>query len=98
MATNLTQVLVQAESGDPQAAADLLPLVYDERRQLAARKMATEKPGQTLQPTARVHEAWLKIAADTDQEFTNRKHFFRAAAKAMQRILIDKARRKLRAK
>jgi RNA polymerase sigma factor (TIGR02999 family) len=86
------------EAGDPQAAGRLLPLVYEELRKLAAYRMANEREGQTLQPTALVHEAWLKIAGDGDKPFANRKHFFKAAALAMQQILIDIARRKLRLK
>lgn len=76
----------------------MLPLVYDELRKLAVVRMADEKPGQTLQPTALVHEAWLKIAGDGQQHFANRRHFFKAAASAMQQILIDIARRKQRLK
>jgi len=76
----------------------LLPLVYEELRKLAASRMANEKAGQTLQPTALVHEAWLKIAGDGQQHFANRRHFFKAAAGAMQQILIDVARRKQRLK
>jgi len=76
----------------------LLPLVYGELRRLAAIRMSNEKPGQTLQPTALVHEAWLKIAGDGNRHFANRRHFFKAAATAMQQILIDTARRKQRLK
>jgi RNA polymerase sigma factor (TIGR02999 family) len=76
----------------------LLPLVYEELRKLAVVRMANEKPGQTLQPTALVHEAWLKIAGDGHEHFANRRHFFKAAAGAMQQILIDIARRKQRLK
>lgn len=98
---DLTRLLESANRGDKQAAADLLPLVYDELRQLAAAKMAHEKPGQTLSPTALVHEAWLRLVcvSDTDSpgspSFANRGHFFAAAAEAMRRILVDQARRKL---
>jgi RNA polymerase sigma factor (TIGR02999 family) len=81
------------KEGDPQAADQLLPLVYSELRQLAHARMAQEKPGQTLQPTALVHEAWLKLGEGS--RFENRAHFFAAAAEAMRRILIDRARRKL---
>jgi len=99
--SDLTQVLGalrDLEAGDPQAADRLLPLVYEELRKLAAAKMAQEKPGQTLQATALVHEAWLKIAGDGGEPFANRRHFFKAAADAMRQILIDNARRKLRPK
>lgn len=86
------------QRGDPNAAGELLPLVYEELRKLAVVRMANEKPGQTLQPTALVHEAWLKIAGDDKERFANRRHFFKAAATAMQQILIDIARRKQRLK
>jgi RNA polymerase sigma factor (TIGR02999 family) len=82
--------------GDPKAAEELLPLVYDELRKLAAHKMAAEAPGQTLQPTALVHEAWLRLVGNEDPHFANRAHFFAAAAQAMRRILLDNARRKQR--
>ncbi len=82
------------QQGDPTAAGQLLPLVYDELRKLAASKMAREAPGQTLQPTALVHEAWLRLGGDADQHFENRAHFFAAAAEAMRRILVDNVRRK----
>jgi RNA polymerase sigma factor (TIGR02999 family) len=88
--TEVTQILSAIERGDPQAAAQLLPLVYDELRKLAAQKMAQEKPGQTLSPTALVHEAYLRLVGD--QQFDNRGHFFAAAAEAMRRILVEKAR------
>jgi RNA polymerase sigma factor (TIGR02999 family) len=91
-------MLERVEQGVPKAAEELLPLVYDELRKLAAARMANEKPGQTLQPTALVHEAWLKIAGNGNQHFANRRHFFKAAASAMQQILIDIARRKQRLK
>ena len=91
---DITRVLEAAQQGDPQAAADLLPLVYAELRNLAAAKMAREVPGQTLQPTALVHEAWLRVSGSGHQSFQNRAHFFAAAAEAMRRILIDNARRK----
>ena len=96
--TDVTHILSQIESGDPSAAEQLLPLVYDELRQLAAAKLRHEKPGQTLQATALVHEAWLKVAGTGAQNFGSRQHFFSAAAEAMRRILVDRARRKLTVK
>jgi len=90
----VTQILEAVGAGDAQAAEELLPLVYEELRRLAASKMAGEAPGQTLQPTALVHEAWLRLIRLDDQRFQNRPHFFAAAAEAMRRILIDRARRK----
>ena len=96
--SDVTQLLNAIDSGDPQSADQLLPLVYGELRRLAAVRMANEKAGQTLQPTALVHEAWLKIAGDGNGHFANRRHFFKAAAGAMQQILIDIARRKQRLK
>jgi len=95
---DVTQLLSAIDAGDPKAADQLLPLVYGELRKLAVVRMANEKAGQTLQPTALVHEAWLKIAGDGNQPFANRRHFFKAAAGAMQQILIDIARRKQRLK
>src|SRR5579872_4446929 len=92
--SEVTQVLQAFQQGDPQAADRLLPLVYQELRKLAASKMAREIPGQTLQPTALVHEAWLRLAGNANQKWEGRGHFFAAAAEAMRRILIDKARRK----
>ena len=92
--SNVTQVLHAMEHGDPRAAAQLLPLVYDELRKLAACRMANEVPGQTLQPTALVHEAWLRLAGDNDHQWDSGAHFFGAAAEAMRRILIENARRK----
>ena len=92
--TELTVILQRLEQGDPHAANELLPLVYEELRRLAARKMARESPGQTLQATALVHEAWLRLGGDAQPEWQNRAHFFAAAAEAMRRILIDNARRK----
>ena len=86
------------DDGDPKAADQLLPLVYEELRKLAAVRMANERAGQTLQATALVHEAWLKIAGDGNGHFANRRHFFKAAGRAMQQILIDIARRKQRLK
>lgn len=97
--SDVTQILEQIEEGDGQAAEKLLPLVYDELRKLAAAKLANEKPGQTLQATALVHEAYIRLV-DTDeaQHWDSRRHFFSAAAEAMRRILVDKARRKGRQK
>ena len=89
-----SRLLASMEKGDPQAAAALLPLVYQELRRLAAHKMALEAPGQTLQPTALVHEAWLRLASQENQTYANRTHFFAVAAEAMRRILIDRARRR----
>jgi RNA polymerase sigma factor (TIGR02999 family) len=91
-----TSILERLQQGDNNAAEALLPLVYEELRQLAARKLAHESPGQTLQPTALVHEAWLRLVGSTHQQWHGRKHFFAAAAEAMRRILIDNARRKAR--
>jgi RNA polymerase sigma factor (TIGR02999 family) len=99
--SEVTHILSAIEQGDPHAAAQLLPLVYDELRQLAAQKLAQEKPGQTLQATALVHEAYLRLVAspgpesgEAEPHWDNRRHFFAAAAEAMRRILIDNARRK----
>ena len=91
---DVTQILERVQQGDPSAADELLPLVYEELRRLAAHKMARETPGQTLQPTALVHEAWLRLVGDANPKFQGRAHFFGAAAEAMRRILIDNARRK----
>src|SRR5262249_56261420 len=93
--SDVTQILSAIEQGDPHAAEQLLPLVYDELRKLAAAKLAHEKPGQTLQATALVHEAYLRLV-DTDKSphWNSRGHFFAAAAEAMRRILVDQARRK----
>ena len=91
----LTQILSAIEQGDPRAAEQLLPLVYDELRKLAAAKLALEHPGQTLQATALVHEAYLRLVGPgEEQRWDNRRHFFAAAAEAMRRILIENARRK----
>jgi RNA polymerase sigma factor (TIGR02999 family) len=90
--SHVTRLLDAAAAGDRRAAADLLPLVYDELRKLAAARMAAEAPGQTLQPTALVHEAYLRLVGD--QRFDGREHFFAAAAEAMRRILVESARRK----
>jgi RNA polymerase sigma factor (TIGR02999 family) len=91
----VTHLLSAIESGDPSAAAELLPLVYDELRKLAAARLAEEKPGQTLQPTALVHEAYLRLVGGAScQNWDGRGHFFAAAAEAMRRILVDRARHK----
>src|SRR5438132_935227 len=96
---DITHILSAIEQGDPHIAEQLLPLVYDELRKLAAQKLAQEKPGQTLQATALVHEAYLRlVGADQAPQWNSRGHFFAAAAEAMRRILIDQARRKLRPK
>lgn len=93
--TDVTRILSQIESGDPTAAEQLLPLVYDELRKLAAAKLAQEKPGQTLQATALVHEAYLRlVGSDTNRTYRDRRHFFASAATAMRRILVDAARAK----
>ena len=93
--SEVTRILSAIEQGDPSAAEQLLPLVYEELRQLAAHKMAQEAAGQTLQPTALVHEAYLRlVGSDREQHWDSRGHFFAAAAEAMRRILIDNARRK----
>ena len=94
MRMDTTALLTASEEGDKKAADQLLDLVYDELRRLAAYKMAQEAPGQTLQPTALVHEAWLKISGASEHPFENRTHFFAVAAEAMRRILIDRARRR----
>src|SRR5262245_31429577 len=103
--SDVTQILSQIEQGDPQAAEKLLPLVYDELRKLAAAKLAQEKPGQTLQATALVHEAYLRLVGKSDERtereggnWDGRGHFFAAAAEAMRRILVELARRKARLK
>ncbi len=93
---DVTLILQSIERGDPKAAEELLPLVYEELRRLAASKMASESPGQTLQPTALVHEAWIKLTGANCQQWENRRHFFGAAAEAMRRILIDRARKRNR--
>jgi RNA polymerase sigma factor (TIGR02999 family) len=96
---DVTQILSAIEQGDPSAAAQLLPLVYDELRKLAAHKLAHEAPGQTLQATALVHDAYLRLVdVDKAQHWNSRGHFFAAAAEAMRRILVDNARRKKRRK
>jgi RNA polymerase sigma factor (TIGR02999 family) len=92
---DVTQILRAAQQGDASAADELLPIVYEELRRLASHKMAHEAPGHTLQPTALVHEAWLRLVALEQQaQFQNRAHFFGAAAEAMRRILVDRAREK----
>jgi RNA polymerase sigma factor (TIGR02999 family) len=93
--SDVTHILSAIEHGDPNAAEQLLPLVYDELRQLAAQRLAQEKPGQTLQPTALVHEAYLRLVdVDQAQQWDSRGHFFAAAAEAMRRILVESARKK----
>jgi RNA polymerase sigma factor (TIGR02999 family) len=93
--TDVTQILSQIESGDPSAVEQLLPLVYEELRKLAAARLAHEKPGQTLQATALVHEAYLRLIGSEEEvhEWDGRRHFFAAAAEAMRRILVERARR-----
>jgi RNA polymerase sigma factor (TIGR02999 family) len=90
----VTRILEATQKGDPKAAEELLPLVYNELRRLAAAKMSQEAPGQTLQPTALVHEAWLRLVGNQNHQWDGRAHFFGAAAEAMRRILIERARRK----
>ena len=96
--TEITQMLQAIGQGDQRASEELLPLVYDELRRHAAARMAHEAAGQTLQPTALVHEAWLRLVGNNDRSWQNRAHFFGAAAEAMRRILIENARRKSRLK
>lgn len=97
--TDITQLFSRIENGDPNAASQLLPLVYDELRKLARLRMAQESPGQTLQATALVHEAWLRLmGAGQSEHWDNRGHFFAAAAESMRRILVENARRKGRVK
>ena len=97
--TDVTQILSQIEQGDPSAAEQLLPLIYDELRKLAAAKLAHEKPGQTLQATALVHDAYIRLVdVEKTQHWNSRGHFFGAAAEAMRRILVDNARRRNSAK
>jgi RNA polymerase sigma factor (TIGR02999 family) len=93
--SDATVIMAAVERGEPNAADRLLVLVYEELRKLATSKMARETPGQTLQPTELVHEAWLRLVGSKSPKFANRAHFFSAAAEAMRRILIDRARRKL---
>ena len=92
--SDVTRILEAERQGDPTAAGQLLPLVYEELRRLAAHKMSNEAAGHTLQPTALVHEAWLRLVGNENQKWDGRAHFFAAAAEAMRRILIDRARRK----
>lgn len=94
--SDVTRILDRVHQGEAKAAEELLPLVYEELRKLANAKMANEAPGQTLQPTALVHEAWLKLVGSDQQHWKGRGHFFGAAAEAMRRILIDRARRRQR--
>jgi RNA polymerase sigma factor (TIGR02999 family) len=97
--SDVTQILAAVEAGDPKAAAELLPLVYDELRKLAAARLAAEKPGQTLQPTALVHEAYVRLVGGRQADgWSGRGHFFAAAAEAMRRILVENARKKKAAK
>ena len=96
--SNITRILQSMEGGDTKATDELLSMVYGELRRIAAVKMAGEAPGQTLQPTALVHEAWLRLGGDQQPTWRNRAHFFAAASEAMRRILVEKARRKLRQK
>jgi RNA polymerase sigma factor (TIGR02999 family) len=96
--SDVTHILVEASRGNPQATDELLPLVYEELRRIAAARMAQEAAGQTLQPTALVHEAWLRMVGEGARTWQNRAHFFGAASEAMRRILIDNARRKSRLK
>src|SRR5438445_6332945 len=97
--TEVTRILSAIEQGEPQASQQLLPLVYEELRKLAAQKLAQEKPGQTLQATALVHEAYMRLVdVEKAQKWNSRSHFFGAAAEAMRRILVDNARRKQRPK
>jgi RNA polymerase sigma factor (TIGR02999 family) len=99
LVNDVTGILQAIEGGDPHAAGQLLPLVYDELRQLAAAKLAREKPGQTLQPTALVHEAYLRlVGSEPETHWNSRAHFLAAAAEAMRRILVENARRKKRVK
>jgi RNA polymerase sigma factor (TIGR02999 family) len=91
---DVTQILNAIEQGDPRATEELLPLIYEELRLLAAQKLAKEKPGQTLEGTALVHEAYIRLVGTEDQGWDNKGHFFKAAAEAMRRILIENARRK----
>ena len=96
--SDVTRILDRVHHGDPTAAAELLPLVYDELRKLAAHRLAGEQRQHTLQPTALVHEAWLKLSNNDQRAWNGREHFFAAAAEAMRRILVDRARRRLAAK
>jgi RNA polymerase sigma factor (TIGR02999 family) len=92
--SDVTRILSAIDEGDPRAANELLPLIYDELRQMARQRLAQEAPGHTLQPTALVHEAWLRLGDGRDGRWESRRHFFAAAAEAMRRILVESARRK----
>jgi len=92
--SEITQILDRGQHGDPKAAEELLPLVYDELRRIAAAKMAREVPGQTLQPTALVHEVWLRLSQQSEARWQNREHFYAVAAEVMRRMLVDRARRR----
>lgn len=92
--SDVTQILERVQQGDANAASELMPLIYDELRRLAAHKMSAEFASQTLQPTALVHEAWLRLGGDAQPNWKNRAHFFGAAAEAMRRILVERARRR----
>ena len=92
--SEVTRILDRVQQGETKAAEELLPLVYEELRKLAAQKMALQPPGQTLQATALVHEAWLKLTADSQPSWNDRQHFFRGAAEAMRQVLVDRARAK----
>lgn len=94
--TEVTQILTALERGEACAAEELLPMIYDELRRLAAQQLARERPGQTLQATALVHEAWLRLADHPERKWQNSRHFFHTAAQAMRRILVENARRKRR--
>ncbi len=96
--SDVTRILERVNQGDGSAAAELLPLVYDELRRLAAHKMSLQPPGQTLQATALVHEAYLRLVGGEERRWESRRHFFNAAAEAMRHILIDRARRRMRAR
>jgi RNA polymerase sigma factor (TIGR02999 family) len=96
--SDVTQILSRIDSGDPTAAEQLLPVVYDELRRLAAARLAHESPGQTLEATALVHEAYLRLVGSQEQKWDSRRHFFAAATEAMRRILVESARRKARFK
>ena len=89
-----TRILERAQTSDPTATDQLLPLIYDELRKLAAHKMAGERPGQTLQPTALVHEVWLRLSTQSNARWQNREQFYAVAAEVMRRILVDRARRR----
>jgi RNA polymerase sigma factor (TIGR02999 family) len=93
--SDVTRILEAIQAGQSQAAEELLPLVYEELRRLAAARLAHERPGQTLQPTALVHEAWLRVSAQTGARWQNREQFYAVAAETMRRILVDRARRRL---